>query len=244
MSFRISTVKDNGSRESSTLIENEKALISASSDSDLICSLPEGVSITVSETAAGITLQPSGTSLLLNGSEKDGEVNIRGGSDFEACGIHFCITKQIGIESTPRKKTFLSAFGLGMVWILLGVMVAAPFVLDAKIKTHESKGVYALFDKCSNYLDELREIMKGEMSRLSEYTQAHQDIIRALNEEIEQMAWAFRTGGSFMNEEKLAKLEKDIQRYRRAVKRLRKSDSVKVTPLDSGDVLEAIIPDR
>ena len=242
MSFRISTVRDNGSREQSVVIEKGQAQINSASDSDLQCPLPENVVINVTETPRGLDLEVSGAGLNLKGAEKTGKVTISGGADFEVSGISFYITKQLLSSSTPRKKAMLSGFGLAMVWVLLVVMLAAPFVLDAQIKTKETKGVYALADKCAQYLDDLREMMKSEMSKLSGYTQAHQDIVKALNEEIEQLAWTFRKGGNYMSVEQLSILEKDIRRYRQAVKKLRHSDTVKVSPLESGAVLDAIIP--
>ena len=131
-----------------------------------------------------------------------------------------------------------------MVWFLLALMFIVPFVLDSRIKTHEQKDRHALVDKCSYSLDVLRDIMRAEMSRLDSYTQAHRDIVTSLNEEVEQMAWAYRTGGDLMNQEKMLKLQKDISRYGKIIKKLRSTSAVNVAPLNSDSVLKSVLPGK
>lgn len=244
MAFRISTVNDNGSRGKSVLVKDGKAVISSAKTAQLQCDLPEDVTIVAQETSDGLTIQAEGAALFVKGTKADGTVKIRGGADFEIKGIKFYITSQISKKITPRKKTYLSVFSLTVVWVLLLMMLIVPYALSAKIKSHEQKDRHALMDKCSYSLDGLRETMKSELSKLDSYTQAHRDIVSTLNEEIEQMAWAFRTGGNLMNQDKMIQLHKDINRYNNTIKDLRTTSAVKVTPLDSSSVLKAVLPDK
>ena len=125
--------------------------------------------------------------------------------------------------------------------VLLAIMIIVPAWLPYKIRVHDTRDRNVLVDTCSKGLDDLRHFLRDEMGKIDNYSQIHRDIVTTLNEEVENMAWAFRHGGDFMSSDQMSKLQEDISKYKETVKKLRKTKAVSVTPLDANQVINSVL---
>ena len=241
MSFRISKVGKNGAREASVLVECNKGSISSDASSSLQCNIPEGHSLTINFNGNLLTVAPTGGNLTIDGKELSGPSESRTSLEFFFGNSHFYITKVIEDKICKRKKTYLSSFALTIIWVLLAIMIIVPAWLPYKIRVHDTRDRNVLVDTCSKGLDDLRHFLRDEMGKIDNYSQIHRDIVTTLNEEVENMAWAFRHGGDFMSSDQMSKLQEDISKYKETVKKLRKTKAVSVTPLDANQVINSVL---
>ena len=232
MAFRLSSHKKNGQRTKSVLIEGKEALIGSSDKADIQLQTPEGSAISISENNGSLTITVKGVTVSIKGKDiSDGSVSAGSGTQFECLEQSFYVTVVISGDPTPRKKGYLSALALALIWTLLGIQLIVPIWLPYKITGHKVKGRNVLIENCSKGLDDLRKKYTKKKGDLGSSSQINRDIINRLSDEVEQMAWVFRNAGEFMSKSELLQLEKDIMSYNLILAEVKNTGSVSVEPV-------------
>ncbi|MCM8526350.1 MAG: hypothetical protein NE327_07535 [Lentisphaeraceae bacterium] len=242
MAFRLSSHKKNGQRIETVLVDGNEASISSSKTADIQQDIPEGSSLKISENGDSLSLISKGIAVTVKGKEILDESIVLGiGAQFQCMDQDYYVTKVISGDPTPRKKGYLSALALALIWTLLAIQLIVPIWLPYKITSHKVKGRNVLIENCSKGLDDLRRQFSKRQKDLGNASQINRDIITRLSEEVEQMAWVFRNAGEFMSKSELEKLEQDIEAYFKILNNVKKTDAVTIEPINTENAVRNIL---
>lgn len=242
MAFRISILEKFGQRSQSTLITKGQAVIGAGKDCDLVCPKLGSGTVTISETNGKLTLQPNGIELSHKESSWKNEAKTIGSSaNFVVANQQFYATMIINEEPSPRKKSYLATLAICLVWTFLALTIIIPLWLPQKIQSQHVRSKFVLLENNANKLDLLRKKVKDQQKLANNNSQITRDIFIKINEEIEQLAWVFRTNGSNMSKKQLEQLEADLADYEQIINNSIKTEKINLTPLSIDDAVIELI---
>ncbi len=243
MAFRISILEKSGQRSQTTLIEQgQNGVIGATKECNLVCPELGSGKITISEIDGKLSIHPIQVLVSSKETSWTNEAKVVGGSTLFTVGNQkFYATITISNEPSTRKKSYLAALAICLIWTFLALTILIPLWLPQKIQSHKIRSKFVLLENCATQIDTLRRKIKDQQKLISEQSPVQRDILSKITEEVEQIAWIFRSNGEYMSKAQLENLEKDLSEYEKLILHSMKTQQINLSPLSIDKAVETLI---